>query len=341
MHTFCKKIILFTFWIVSIVILTSYLFAKSNLYHFAWGNKYFQLKLAEVKHNPEINTLFLGSSHFYRHIDVAYFDDILDSTNSYNLGVEGLANPENYYLLEELLEDDSINVKSIFLALTSLQSTSPENFFKGRSSYHVSTSNLWYALNTIREESRPFKTKIFRYSSFLLNYGYNYLGLPALRDMFKYKKNLAETHHLSNKGYLSLDDDLRQEVKARHNVFLEQEKALLQNRKLKAKKQFETGADDKYLIQAHYNKIVELINKAKLKKITLFFVITPRLKNYKEILSLKDKLSANQVIDLANPARFPEFYEVENSFDIGHLNKKGAIIFTEKLAEEFLKKKKQ
>ena len=41
-------------------------------------------------------------------------------------------------------------------------------------------------------------------------------------------------------------------------------------------------------------------------------------------------------LDLGDPREHPEFYEIENSVDPGHLNSQGAAIFTRRLAEEFI-----
>jgi hypothetical protein len=43
-------------------------------------------------------------------------------------------------------------------------------------------------------------------------------------------------------------------------------------------------------------------------------------------------------IDLNDPRRFPEFYTEKNSWDMGHLNIRGAYIFTKRLSLQFLEK---
>jgi hypothetical protein len=57
-------------------------------------------------------------------------------------------------------------------------------------------------------------------------------------------------------------------------------------------------------------------------------------KSYKKLLPILSLISKNHVIDLANPDKFPEFYEEENSFDVGHLNGMGAELMTQALVSQ-------
>ena len=72
------------------------------------------------------------------------------------------------------------------------------------------------------------------------------------------------------------------------------------------------------------------------KGIQVFFVLPPKLETYTFATHLVNNLPENSVIDLANADKHPEFYSVENSKDYGHLNTRGAKLYTQKLASEFL-----
>ena len=93
----------------------------------------------------------------------------------------------------------------------------------------------------------------------------------------------------------------------------------------------------KYFNKAHFEKINKLINLAHEKGIELFFIIPPRLKRYEELFALKSALGDNKVIDLSSVQEYPALYKPENSFDIGHLNRKGAVLFSEYMAIKFQK----
>jgi hypothetical protein len=58
-------------------------------------------------------------------------------------------------------------------------------------------------------------------------------------------------------------------------------------------------------------------------------------KTYVELLPVFNQIDARHRIDLANPFTYPEFYSLDNTYDITHFNNKGAALFTEKMAEEF------
>ena len=87
------------------------------------GNRQFELKRAFYFENEDrYNTLFMGSSRTFRHINPVAFDNILDSTfKSFNMGAVGTRNPELYYLAEHFIEElDSGSVEFLFLELTPL-----------------------------------------------------------------------------------------------------------------------------------------------------------------------------------------------------------------------------
>jgi hypothetical protein len=65
--------------------------------------------------------------------------------------------------------------------------------------------------------------------------------------------------------------------------------------------------------------------------------LPPRLNRqaYMELLPVFNQIDTRHRMDLANPFTFPEFYSVEDSYDEAHFDDKGAVLFTEKMAEKF------
>ncbi len=336
MKEFIKKLSLFTLCLVTLLIGFHVLVSSLNLYPYTWGNPLYQEKLVDLEKHGNVNTYFIGSSHFYRQIIPDQFD-LAVNKKSYNLGVQGLATPENYYLLENLLDAGTVTDATIFLALSDLQSIAPKNFYTSRSTYFINTKILKESLAIISNETNfSFLTKSFRTFSFLGNYLYNTLGLAGLRAYLR-KADDVESSFLKSRGFLALDDDVSDEVQNRATSF-KNELDRFNSRVEKTKRSYSNFEPNstKYN-RPHIDYLNSLIKKAGELGNDLVFIITPRKDNYSNVLNLAAALPKNSVIDLANPIKYPEFYAFENSFDIGHLNKKGAIIFTEALAKEYLK----
>lgn len=338
MKIFIKKLSIFSVCLIALLLGIHMLVANLNLFPYNWGNPMYQQKLVDLKTYKDVNTFFLGSSHFYRQIIPKQYD-LATNGYSYNLGVQGLATPENYYLLENLLEEEAVTDAIIFIALSDLQSIAPKNMYTSRSTYFINNKILKQSLSIIGDETQfSFLTKTFRTFSFLGNYFYNTIGLAGFRSHFR-ESNHIEIDKIGSRGFLALDDDLSDDVQGREAAFKNQ-LAQFDKRIEKTKKTYAMiEAKPRLYNQSHYDYLDELTKKAEIKNNKLFFVIPPRKNDYDNVLKLASALPHNRIIDLANPEKYPEFYASENSFDIGHLNKKGAKIFTEKLADEYLKLK--
>jgi len=336
MSDFLKRIGLFTLLIILMTMVIEKVFSISSFTDYHWGNPLYAEKISDSENHVYLDVFFLGSSQFYRHINPIEFDQITNS-KSYNLGVQGLATPENYFLFQKMLEEESIPSNStVFIALSGLQSIAPANFYSKRSTYFLNAGILNSCIRIILKEPHSYKTKIFRSYSFLANYTYKTLGLPRFRHWLSGAKYRGTRNFTEKKGFLALDDDEDDEFINRKNAFQNKQSELDKRRGIAANA-FQTASKKGNSNKAHLQKIRSLIEQAKEKNINLYFVITPRKKSYLEIINLSKNLPKDLVINLADPSVYPEFYSIENSFDIGHLNKKGARLFTQRLAEEYLK----
>ena len=81
----------------------------------------------------------------------------------------------------------------------------------------------------------------------------------------------------------------------------------------------------------------KMINLAEKKGINLFFVLTPRNDDPDTVFTFY-MLDPAYRIDLNDPSRYPEFYTKKYSWDMGHLNRIGAYVFTKRLSLQFLEK---
>ena len=90
------------------------------------------------------------------------------------------------------------------------------------------------------------------------------------------------------------------------------------------------------MVDVNLDKIQQITEESKHKGIHVFWVIPPRLVEYSEILPIADQLPPEHVIDVSDFNEYSEFYNIDYSHDRGHLNKKGAILFSEIVAQKSL-----
>ncbi|HKP94022.1 MAG TPA: hypothetical protein VJS88_09010 [Chthoniobacterales bacterium] len=77
------------------------------------------------EHRHEFDTLFIGSSHVHHQIAPAVFDRTMRAaghpTRSFNLGLNGMLPPENFYVLDQILKTKPRNLKWVFVELSELE----------------------------------------------------------------------------------------------------------------------------------------------------------------------------------------------------------------------------
>ena len=77
-----------------------------------------------IEHKDDFDTLFIGSSRIYRHIEPEMFDRAAAArgvpTHSFNLAIGGMHPPESFYLLDQALRAKPAKLKWIFVELEEL-----------------------------------------------------------------------------------------------------------------------------------------------------------------------------------------------------------------------------
>jgi len=96
-------------------------------------------------------------------------------------------------------------------------------------------------------------------------------------------------------------------------------------------------AQNESVNQTHYQRILDLQRLAEDKGYHLVFILYPKLppSKYLELIPIFELIDTRSKIDLGNPQLYPELYQIDYSFDAGHMNEAGSIIFTIKLANGF------
>jgi hypothetical protein len=312
-----------------------------------YGNQVYSEKYSYYKCNQgTFNTLILGSSRLYRQFNPKIFDSVLKEyqTSSFNIAAPATYNPEVYYLYEKLLEKTEPNrIKYAIIELQTLRNINSENLNTTRNYYWHNLKYLNFSIKYILTSNHQFgQKKKELIKKYLLSYFYKTLNI-----FYEYK-TLADRKSNINKmligenrdGFYPLSEHMNDlggnnDYKKRLTTFIG-DTTVLEEMCLNVKKAFSLTSNEKYFNEVHFKKLNHLIKKSNKKGVHLVFIIPPRSVSYNELLAIKEKISRNHIIEIANPEKYPNLYKVEYSFDGGHLNKKGADLFSEYIARELL-----
>lgn len=308
-------------------------------YDYSWGCPLFKAKLLNMEAmGGDFNTVFIGSSHTWRHFNPILFDSILIqngiSSRSYNLGIHGMGNPENYYICEQFIKKNSEGIENLFLTLDPIKTT-VDFLFHPRYTYCLTGKLLPYFYQTVFYEDYPLKTKIIRWMVPTLNYGYKLFTAQKWRYTFieKVKDSQIDLVPKFQRGYYSLDQAAKddEEVLKRKST-LKDTTFLVKKREI-AKVAFSNVISNKSkLNKGHLKKINYLIDLAQNEGIKLRFIIHPLNNDYSEWKAIQTTLPEGRIIELANPNKYPELYNYSNLFDYDHYNSQGSNYLTEYLA---------
>ncbi len=315
-------------------------------------NDVYNLKVNYLKENKAngYDVLFWGSSRIYRHIKPDLFDSICSKrqpVRSFNLGCPGALPPETYFLYEAFLKESGAsaaknNICYVLLEIHPYSEIAGVNQFAKQSYYWLNfkafRTVVWHQLH----ESASFHKKCSNISRSALCYLLNTFGVNYLPNLLK--EDDSRFLQTGQAGYYSLEQEERAHKGAdnrltRRRVDFQKDASKLSKRRESASRAFSKATfppKEHYLI--HLRHLESLMKRSEEEGIRLIFIIPPRCseKEYEELLFIKSALSQERIIEVADPSRFPELWDAEGSFDIGHFNEKAAARYTEVLASEFL-----
>lgn len=344
------KILLFGFGVILISSLLSYVIPIQN---FANGNHIFAQKLSRLKVDKNVNTIFFGSSLTATQINPNIIDSIIgrDMCKSYNLGVVGTSQVEQYYLIEKFLEAPPEGVKNIVIELGRVGYIKDENMFNSRVYYALTASGLKFTLLKIIDEENSIRFKAELAYKYIANFIFKNLSLYKVKLCLpQVANNDIQSSLIYDSGYCPMDRryeiDDSGNLERRRQHFLNNIK-LYNSRSENISNAYSENIDKSYLSKTHIRKLNSFFNSAKRNNINVYYIIPPRLGIYdniesyfvyKELVSLKERLPLNSVIDMGNPDTHPSFYNENYIFDSLHLNEEGSKTYSHKIANEFKKR---
>jgi hypothetical protein len=298
------------------------------------GNDQQDIKLKHFKLDKNINTVFIGSSRIFRHVDPALFDSLVSSkgfaTKSFNFGTTASFYPECFFIYKEIMAN-SKNVKNVFFELQPVCNIGMPNVFSSKTFYYLNSEYLDFVFSYLKSSNLSAVEKFSFGAKYVESYIYKLMVGKYVKLL---NQNSSGDYVLGKKknGFLPLNTSKKKLI----NDTMD-----LQKRKLISIKSFEGGNKGQFVNKFYVKFLLKMVKDAKSKGINIYFVVPPRLVNYNEITTLMGKRELhNRVIELANGNKYPEFYLMKYTYDIGHLNVAGTPIFTRKFAEEFVNAQK-
>ncbi|HMQ48412.1 MAG TPA: hypothetical protein PKA00_13330 [Saprospiraceae bacterium] len=303
-----------------------------------------QKQEALLKNPDRYNTIFIGSSKTFRQVDPVVFDSVITASTSFNLGQNGLKAPRNYDFINQLIQQKS-DYEAIFFELIMLDNIL-DNY---QSDAIIRSINLNRCLQAYEQafKNKSLKPELrFRYLKYYtLALGYKYIGFSMIKRLklllgilpHENAVDCANFDLEQYQGFISMDEEME----------MTQQYELVGRRKLFTDHPFKSdlykGLNDETI-----NIRNNLVNREfeshliqwKAQGLPIYFIVPPRTYAFElDMLGQFKAIAENEgfpVFDFSNPAQYPDLHNLENSFDHPHLNKNGARIFTQLLAEQYL-----
>ena len=324
-------------------------------------------KLAELeRRSSEVDTLFLGSSLTYRHVDPAAFDAATAAagmpTHSFNLGAPGMGAVELSWALEQLAELELPRLRWVLLDPYSAGWELPdENAESPRVVAWHDARHTALALRLVEQAGLPRERRLSLWRNHLRAFATRVGLLGRLREALEpallgdaasraaaKARELADARRAlgpAGNGFLSLDDALTSADAEERAPLLARAAALAEGEDawraaLAHALRQPPGAGRASIGEpgpATRALLVSLSEACAALGASLIVFDAPDPAARQVLFHQAQASGAAQgAIALADPRRYPELFRFERHFDRNHFDAEGAAAFSARLAEGFL-----
>lgn len=298
-------------------------------------------------HAADYDTIFVGSSYVFREFSPAVFDRETAAaglqTHSFNLGVPGMDPPETYYVIDRLLAMQPPNLRYVVVELDYFRATvRPRNVHTRRFDYwhdSVRTAESVRGSLEFRAGWRKGVKDSGTHSAAFLRRFFNLGRGRAIAERLIGVASAGDAAALGpdGDGFLALDDDPGQLTGLRRDFF----EAFEEDRYDEKLAQLKRGdvADDERgtgvgrIDLDALQRTIERIERVGARPI---LIIPPCLATRADLVRMLVHGVHTDVLAFNDPDAFPELYEPRYRFDVGHLNREGAELFSAMVARRFV-----
>ncbi|MFN0275507.1 MAG: hypothetical protein ACKVPJ_07170 [Chitinophagales bacterium] len=324
----------------------------SSFMPFTWGNQRLNTKFHEYSKNPDqYNTVLVGASTTYRHINPSQFDSAVNAIRpdlkikSFNFGIPANRTPQSVYTLYQLMDFKKDNIQYVVLDLSELTKMGVENLHKKEMLFWYNWGNIDNIMEASYESEKSWGNKVgvpglHLFSFFERQY---MIGMgSSMMEQFAGKNLQPLSIGPEQNGFYALDqemiDDPGGDLAQRYDVLRRQDTIDYRTKRCQELwNKFNT--QEKNPNKTIEKDLKELIAYCEKHNIKIVFMLSQRLGDrYQYLLPLINQIPEKNKISFANPSEFPLLNERENLFDLAHLNGNGAKIFTNIFANEFIKR---
>ena len=302
-----------------------------------------------ARHGEEYDTLFVGSSRTFRHIIPRLFDQLMAEagmpTHSFNLGINAMRPPEDTYLLETVLAKRRAPLKLVVMETNSIDvcTSDDKNQGSARVVYWHDFKRFQALLRCILEEGPPnnhyrgaLKSGLWQWEAARYNLTlYLAKTLHAGRGFELWdvlapgKAPPPAVNRTSYDGYdfygtpLAHIDQKEWELLQQRMAMFASHSTRVKERKLSSQLELR---EQRRLVASLGGTVISYIGPL------------PAGAEYLPDPALHPGLP---VFNFANPELYPALFQRENRQDVGHLNQKGAEVFTRMLVEKIVATQKR
>jgi hypothetical protein len=297
-------------------------------------------------HGDDYNVLFVGSSYVHRDFAPETFDAEMArrglAVRSFNMGVPGMDPPETYFVVREALAERPTGLVCVLIELDYYRTVIRER------DLHTRRNDYWHdgyytaqAIRSLLEQPVDAGLKAKSAARHIEAFGRNSLhaGRGLLYVLTATGRMPDEQDRIlalgpAGDGFTALDDANTRLAELRSELFtgLEIDVFAEKVEALKAGATRETTGV-RTPTRAQVEALAEIVRIIRGAGAHPVLVVPPCLDARAELIALaRDTIDAD-VLVFNDPNRFPALYATENRFDVGHLNKSGAVAFSKSLAE--------
>lgn len=351
MKKLIKNILLLSF----ILLLCSLIFKL--FLPFYWGDITQATKFEYYKKNSSnFNAVYLGGSLEYRHLDPAIIDSIVNKNgielHSYNLGIDGHGIVQQMTDLDGLLEIKNLNLKYVFLSVSSDPYFYPKNMHTTKWVSWQDIPSTYRAVKTVATLNDGFRKKAKYFYYYGLSWIENIFKIGVMTDVVNYavskdKENNSFYLGKGKNGFYPYDEEMNNlmaEYKWQDTMLVES-KRVYENEKEKRDsltasvvQAFEKYKTTDKANTAMVNLLMDAYKKCKKRGIQVYFMLPPRARtDYSLLLPVFNAMPENTKLEFADPRKYPKYYDVNYGYNFHHLNFKGAEILSNDFGKQLVK----